>query len=60
VIEAVVDPEFPMMPPHVTLKEATAYAKAVLKGDPNAGEMIKDTVKAAVATVFKKPKPDEE
>jgi pyruvate dehydrogenase (quinone) len=54
VIEAVVDPEFPMMPPHVTLKEATAYAKSVLKGDPNAGEMIKETVKTAVASVFKK------
>ena len=53
VIEAVVDPEFPMMPPHVTLKEATAYVKAVLKGDPNAGEMVKDTLKTAVATVFK-------
>jgi pyruvate dehydrogenase (quinone) len=56
-IEAVVDPEFPMMPPHVTLKEATAYVKAVLKGDPNAGEMIKDTLKTAVATVLK-PKED--
>jgi pyruvate dehydrogenase (quinone) len=54
VIEAVVDPEFPMMPPHVTLKEAMAYAKSVLKGDPNAGSMIKETVKTAVASVLKK------
>jgi pyruvate dehydrogenase (quinone) len=54
VIEAIVDPEFPMMPPHVTLKEATAYAKSVLKGDPNAGQMIKETVKTAVASVLKK------
>jgi pyruvate dehydrogenase (quinone) len=54
VIEAVVDPEFPMMPPHVTLKEATAYAKSVLKGDPDAGAMIKETVKTVVASVFKK------
>ncbi len=53
VIEAVVDPEFPMMPPHVTLKEATSYVKAVLKGDPDAGEMIRDTLKTAVATVLK-------
>jgi len=58
-IEAVVDPEFPMMPPHVTLKEATSYVKAVLKGDPNAGEMIKDTLKTAVATVLK-PKGDKD
>ncbi|HWE24997.1 MAG TPA: thiamine pyrophosphate-requiring protein [Myxococcales bacterium] len=54
VIEAIVDPEFPMMPPHVTLKEATAYAKSVLKGDPNAGSMIKETVKTAIASVLKK------
>src|SRR5207253_5072334 len=39
VVEAQVDPEYPMMPPHVTLKEATAYAKAILKGDPDAGHM---------------------
>jgi len=54
VVEALVDPEYPMMPPHVTLKEATAYAKAILKGDPDAGHMIKETVRTAMANVFKK------
>src|SRR5207237_33627 len=58
VIEAVVDPEFPMMPPHVTLEEAAAYAKPVLKGDPNAAQMIKETVKTAVASVLKTRKPE--
>jgi len=53
-VEAVVDPEFPMIPPHVTLKEATAYAKSVLKGDPDAKHMIGETIKTAVAGVFKK------
>jgi len=60
VIEALVDPEFPMMPPHVTLKEATAFAKSILKGDPNARQMIKETVKTAVAGVFKKGGGDKE
>ena len=55
-VEAVVDPEFPMMPPHVTLKEAKAYAKAVLKGDPEAKHMIGETIRTAVASVFKKEK----
>jgi len=50
----VVDPEFPMIPPHVTLKEALAYAKAVMKGDPDAPHMIGETLKTAVASVFKK------
>ena len=53
-VEALVDPEFPMMPPHVTLEEAKAYVKAVLKGDPGARHMIGETIKAAVAGVFKK------
>ncbi len=53
-VEAVVDPEFPMMPPHVTLKEALAYAKSVMKGDPDAGHMIGETFRTAVASVFKK------
>src|SRR5438132_3603620 len=53
-VEAVVDPEFPMIPPHVTLKEATAYAKSVLKGEPDAKHMIGETIKTVVAGVFKK------
>ena len=53
-LEALVDPEFPMMPPHVTLEEAKAYAKAVLKGDPDRRHMIGETIKAAIAGVFKK------
>ena len=39
---------------HVTLKEAAAYAKSVLKGDPDAKHMIGETIKTAVAGVFKK------
>jgi pyruvate dehydrogenase (quinone) len=54
VVEAVTDPEFPMMPPHVTLKEAKAYAAAVLKGDPDARHMLGETLKTAIASVFGK------
>jgi pyruvate dehydrogenase (quinone) len=53
-VEAVTDPDFPMMPPHVTLKEAKSYAEAVAKGDPNARHMVAETIKAAVASVFGK------
>jgi pyruvate dehydrogenase (quinone) len=59
VVEAVTDPEFPMMPPHITLKEAKAYAEAVMKGDPDAGHMIRETIKTAVASVFKKGEGEE-
>ena len=54
VIEAMVDPEFPMLPPHVTLEEAKAYAKSLLKGDPEAKHMVKETIKTALAGVLKK------
>jgi len=60
-IEAYTDPEFPMMPPHISFKEAKGYAKAVLKGDPQRGHMIGETVKTAIADVFgggKKDKKD--
>jgi pyruvate dehydrogenase (quinone) len=59
VIEAVTDPEFPMMPPHITVKEAKAYAEAVMKGDPDAKHMIGETIKTAIASVFKRGEGEE-
>ena len=58
-IEAVTDPEFPMIPPHLTLKEAKALAEAVMKGDPDAGHMVGETVKTALAGAFKKAEGEE-
>ena len=45
-----------MMPPHITLKEMVAYAKSVAKGDPESKHMIGETIKTAVAGIFKKDK----
>ena len=53
-VEAHVDPEFPMMPPHVTFKEAMALTKSMMKGDPDAKHVIGETLRTAVADVFKK------
>lgn len=50
VIEAVTDPEVPPMPPHITLKNARAMASALLKGDPNAAQLIKQTYRDMIAT----------
>lgn len=36
VIEALTDPSVPPMPPHISFDHAKAYAKAFLKGDPDA------------------------
>jgi pyruvate dehydrogenase (quinone) len=48
-----------MLPPHLTLKEAKAFAEAVMKGDPNAGHMIGETVKTALAGALKKEEGEE-
>jgi pyruvate dehydrogenase (quinone) len=41
VLEAHTDPDVPPLPPHISLKQATAYAAAILKGDPDAFGIIK-------------------
>jgi thiamine pyrophosphate-dependent acetolactate synthase large subunit-like protein len=45
IVEAIVDPFEPPMPPAATPKQAINFAKGLMRGEPNAGEII--------ATVFK-------
>ncbi|MBS2026298.1 MAG: thiamine pyrophosphate-requiring protein [Deltaproteobacteria bacterium] len=45
VVEARVDPDVPPLPPHLTLKEAKAFASALLKGDPDTPGVIKQTLR---------------
>jgi pyruvate dehydrogenase (quinone) len=45
VLEAITDPEVPPLPPHITLEQAKAMAGALAHGDPNTGEIIRQTVK---------------
>jgi len=49
VLEAIVDPSVPMLPPHITLEQARAYLMAILKGDPDAMRIIKASVKEVLA-----------
>ncbi|MDQ6619304.1 MAG: thiamine pyrophosphate-requiring protein [Pseudomonadota bacterium] len=44
-IDAHVDPDVPTLPPHITFAEAKSYADALIKGDPEAGGIIKQTLK---------------
>jgi len=48
-LEARTDPNVPPLPPHLTFEQAKAYASAVLKGDPDSWQMIKQTVKELMA-----------
>lgn len=45
VIDAVVDPNTPTLPPHITLSQAKSYSQALLKGDPEASGILWQTYK---------------
>jgi pyruvate dehydrogenase (quinone) len=45
VLEVVTDPEVPPLPPHITLEQAKSFASAVLKGDPGAGKIIRQSLR---------------
>ena len=45
VLEAVVDPEVPPLPPHISFEQAKHFAQAVVAGDPNRERMIRQSFK---------------
>jgi pyruvate dehydrogenase (quinone) len=44
VLEVVTDPEVPPIPPHISLKQAKAYAQA-MRADPAGGAALRNTIK---------------
>ncbi len=40
VLEAIVDPEVPPLPPHITLEQARTFARTLWKGDPDQAHML--------------------
>lgn len=48
VLEAVVDPNVPTLPPHITYQQMVNFSKTLLKGDPKEGGVIKQTFKEIV------------
>jgi pyruvate dehydrogenase (quinone) len=45
VYEAIVDPDVPPLPPHITTQQAMAMTRAILKGDPDRGAIIRQTLR---------------
>ncbi len=43
VVEAIVDPEVPPLPPHITMEQAKHFTKAIIGGDPDARRMIQQS-----------------
>jgi pyruvate dehydrogenase (quinone) len=52
VLEVVTDPNIPPLPPHITREQALHYTEALLKGDPDRGQMIFQTIKQKIAEYF--------
>lgn len=50
VVDAITDPSVPPLPPHVDVSQARAYAKAIFKGDPEAWDTVKQSVKDVSST----------
>lgn len=48
VVEVLVDPNVPPLPPHISLKQARAFTMALLKGDSDRRGIIRQTLKNAV------------
>jgi pyruvate dehydrogenase (quinone) len=48
VYEAVTDPEVPPLPPHIKMTQAQHMAKALVKGEPAAGDIAKQSVRGKI------------
>ncbi len=52
VLEAFTDPNVPPLPPHITLKQAKAFASMSVSGDPDLGGILKSTAKEVAASLL--------
>ena len=48
VLEAMTDPSVPPLPPHITIEQAKALTSALLAGDPDAKDIVKQSFKQKV------------
>jgi pyruvate dehydrogenase (quinone) len=49
VLDVVVDPNVPLLPPHISLEQATHFAQSVLAGDAEALGFLRQTTREVVA-----------
>jgi pyruvate dehydrogenase (quinone) len=52
VFEAYVSGDVPTIPPHISFEQAKAYTSALIKGDPDEGGIIKQSVKSVIEGVL--------
>ena len=51
-VEVKTDPNVPPLPPHITVKQAKAFASTLLQGDPEQVSVIIDTAKQVLSSVL--------
>jgi pyruvate dehydrogenase (quinone) len=51
VYEAITDPEVPPLPPHIELQQAKKLAKALAKGDPARGRIVRESLKGKLEEI---------
>ena len=51
VLEAIVDPNVPPLPPHITLEQAKHFTQAVLRGDADRWAMARNSLRAILDSV---------
>ena len=56
VINAYTDPEVPPLPPHISFEQARKFAASLVKGDPKAGQEVKEAVKGMASKYKEKAK----
>ncbi len=54
VIEAVVDPDVPPFPPHITLQQMQSFGMSLLKGDTGRGGVVRQALSQLFPGVGKK------
>jgi pyruvate dehydrogenase (quinone) len=51
-IEAIVDPDVPPLPPHLSLKQARAFTEALLKGDSDTRGILRQTTRQVLDAIL--------
>ncbi len=51
-LECYTDPNVPPLPPHVTLKQAKAFATTLISGEPELASVLKNTAKEVVSSIL--------
>ena len=52
VLEVITDPAVPPLPPHISFDQMVKYGSVLLKGDPDEVDIIKQTWKSEMSTLF--------